>query len=120
MPIDLTGIQNVGEFYSFHYLDALLDKDLRGLFDKWRLSDENEDDDPATDTPDRRFNRCAADYFKAKSAALNMARLANRYAVSHKLHVQLQVLQEQLLPYGVHLANEQMKQRREVSHGYRS
>jgi len=25
MPLDLTGIQNVGEFYSRHYLDALLE-----------------------------------------------------------------------------------------------
>ena len=32
MPLDLTGIQNVGEFYSHHYLDALLDNDLKGLF----------------------------------------------------------------------------------------
>ena len=24
MPMDLTGIQNVGEFYSHHYLDALM------------------------------------------------------------------------------------------------
>lgn len=89
MAIDLTGIQNVGEFYSYHYLDALLDKDLRGLFDKWRLSDDNEDEDPDTDTPDRRFNRCATDYFKAKSVALNLQRQASRYQPSHALHVQL-------------------------------
>jgi len=25
MPIDLTGIQNVSELYSHHYLDALLE-----------------------------------------------------------------------------------------------
>jgi hypothetical protein len=31
MPIDLSGIQNVGEFYSHHYLDALLESDLKGL-----------------------------------------------------------------------------------------
>lgn len=89
MAIDLTGIQNVGEFYSYHYLDALLDRDLRGLFDKWRLSDDNEDEDPDTDTPDRRFNRCATDYFKAKSAALNLQRLVSRYQPTHALHVQL-------------------------------
>jgi hypothetical protein len=36
MPISLTGIQNVGEFYSHHYLDALLEQDLKGLFSHWR------------------------------------------------------------------------------------
>lgn len=25
MPLDLTGIQNIGEFYSHHYLNALLE-----------------------------------------------------------------------------------------------
>ncbi len=36
MPIDLSGIHNVGEFYSHHYLDALLEGDLKGLFARWR------------------------------------------------------------------------------------
>ncbi len=36
MPLDLTGIQNIGEFYSHHYLDALLENDLKRLFAKWR------------------------------------------------------------------------------------
>ncbi len=36
MPLDLTGIQNIGEFYSHHYLDALLEQDIKGLFARWR------------------------------------------------------------------------------------
>ena len=52
MPLDLTDIQNVGEFYSHHYLDALLENDLKGLFAHWREDDEA--------TPDRRLIRCAA------------------------------------------------------------
>ncbi len=39
MPLDLTGIQNTGEFYSHHYLDALLEQDLKGLFARWRTDD---------------------------------------------------------------------------------
>ena len=89
MALDLTGIQNVGEFYSHHYLDALLEKDLKGLFTKWRLSDDNEDDDPTTDTPNNRLERRATDYFKAKSQALNQDGLAHRYKPSHALHVAL-------------------------------
>ena len=63
MPIDLTGIQNVGEFYSHHYLDALLEKDLRGLFRQWRSAEGD-------DTPDRRLNRCATGFFRAKRDAM--------------------------------------------------
>jgi hypothetical protein len=29
MPIDLTGVQNVSEFYSHHYLGVLLAQDLK-------------------------------------------------------------------------------------------
>src|SRR4051794_27802040 len=78
MAIDLTGIQNVGEFYSHHYLDALLENDLRGLFAKWR---ENENES-AKETPDRRLNACATAYFTAKSRALKESKLAARYAIS--------------------------------------
>ncbi|MFQ5434137.1 MAG: hypothetical protein ACE5FD_04605, partial [Anaerolineae bacterium] len=81
MPLDLTGIQNVGEFYSHHYLDALLDKDLKGLFDRWRAADAA--------TPDKRLERCATDYFKAKSRAMNQRRPELRYAPSHTIHVEI-------------------------------
>jgi hypothetical protein len=81
MSIDLTGIQNVGEFYSHHYLDALLEDDLRGLFAGWRAADEK--------APDQRLNRCATAYFAAKSRAMQSRRPAERYKASHSLHVAL-------------------------------
>ncbi len=40
MPLDLTGIQNTGEFYSHHYLDALLEQDLKGIVIRWRTDDQ--------------------------------------------------------------------------------
>lgn len=81
MSIDLTGIQNVGEFYSHHYLDALLEDDLRGLFAGWRTAEEK--------APDQRLNRCATAYFAAKSRAMQSRRPAERYQASHGLHVAL-------------------------------
>ena len=81
MPLDLTGIQNVGEFYSHHYLDALLDKDLKGLFARWQAAESA--------TPDKRLEGCAADYFKAKSRALNLHRPELRFTASHNIHVEL-------------------------------
>ncbi len=42
MPIDLTGITNENEFYSRHYLTAILDNDLKHLFRQWRRREEEE------------------------------------------------------------------------------
>lgn len=83
MPLDLTGIQNIGEFYSHHYLDALLENDLKGLFAKWREGDEG----GSTAMPDQRLARCAATFFTAKSRAVRESRPADRYEASHELHV---------------------------------
>ena len=81
MPLDLTGIQNIGEFYSHHYLDALLENDLKGLFAKWREGDET--------TPDRHLYRLASDFFKAKSEARPELSIQSRYEPSHRIHVAL-------------------------------
>ena len=35
MALELTGIDNV-EFYSSHYLDAVLEGDLKAVFARWR------------------------------------------------------------------------------------
>jgi hypothetical protein len=35
MPIDLTGITNENEFYTHHYLAAILEGDLKPLFEAW-------------------------------------------------------------------------------------
>ena len=91
MSIDLTGIQNVGEFYSHHYLDALLENDLKSLFTRWRADEEEEttDSTTTTDAPDRALNRCATPFFEAKSRALRERRMENRWRVSYRIHVQL-------------------------------
>jgi hypothetical protein len=79
--MNLTGIQNVGEFYSHHYLDALLENDLKGLFAQWRAEDE--------DTPDKRLNRLAASFYQARQAALRARTDEARYKASHAFHVDL-------------------------------
>ncbi len=81
MTIDLTGIRNIGEFYSHHYLEALLEDDLRGLFAGWRAAEEK--------APDQRLNRCSTEYFSAKNRAMQSRRPAERYHASHSLHVAL-------------------------------
>jgi hypothetical protein len=41
MAMDLTGISNVNEFYTDHYLASILENDLKDLFRQWtrRLSE---------------------------------------------------------------------------------
>ncbi len=85
MPLDLTGIQNVGEFYSHHYLDALLENDLKGLFAKWR----GDDDSAAKDAPDKKLERLASEFFKAKAQAKPEFSIESRYEPSHRIHVDL-------------------------------
>lgn len=41
MALDLTGIHNVGEFYSHHYLDAVLEGDLKAVFDRWKEREQD-------------------------------------------------------------------------------
>jgi hypothetical protein len=81
MSLDLTGIQNIGEFYSHHYLDTLLENDLKGLFAKWREGDEA--------TPERHLFRMASEYFKAKSQARPELSPESRFEPSHRIHVTL-------------------------------
>jgi len=79
--MDLTGIQNIGEFYSHHYLDSLLENDLKGLFAQWREEDEH--------TPDKRLNSLATPFYQAKQGALRARSDEARYKASHAFHVEL-------------------------------
>lgn len=62
MAIDLTGISNVNEFYSHHYLDSVLEGDLKGLFTKWKESEEK--------SPVQNLEGLTAKFFKAKSQTM--------------------------------------------------
>jgi len=77
------GIENIGEFYSYHYLDSLLDKDLKGLFEQWQSEDEGKM------APDRRLNQAANPFFVDKREALESRTPQERYQVSHRFNVKL-------------------------------
>ena len=42
MAIDITGITNENEFYTHHYLSAILENDLKDLFSQWKKKAEEE------------------------------------------------------------------------------
>jgi hypothetical protein len=81
MALDLTGISNVNEFYSHHYLDSLLEGDLKGLFSKWKEEDQR--------TPDKRLAGLGGEYFKAKSNALSESNPIDRLEYTQQFHYKL-------------------------------
>ncbi len=59
MAIDLTGISNENEYYTNHYLSAILESDLKNLFEKWTERKEKEGMDP----PFTKLAALAREYF---------------------------------------------------------
>jgi hypothetical protein len=80
MAIDLTGISNVNEFYSHHYLDSLLEGDLKGLFKKWNEQDER--------SPYEKLSGVTHKYFLAKKEAFVEKKPEDRVEVTQNFHVQ--------------------------------
>ncbi|MEQ8765811.1 MAG: N-6 DNA methylase [Planctomycetota bacterium] len=64
MPLDLTGIDNV-EFYSAHYLDAVLEGDLKELLQRWR----HEKDEDGRKLPWESVRTLANRFFAAAAQA---------------------------------------------------
>jgi Eco57I restriction-modification methylase len=85
MSIDLTGIHNVGEFYSHHYLEAVLGSDLKDIFKKWRER-EKEDGRP---TPYKKFSRLSQAFFKTRLQASEERDPAERWKLARDFHAKL-------------------------------
>src|SRR5207244_1218008 len=85
VAMDLTGIGNVNEFYSHHYLDALLEGDLKGLLSRWEQAEKEENRVP----PHKALSRCAEGYFKYKARAATTANDDDRFAETHPINVTL-------------------------------
>jgi hypothetical protein len=85
VALDLTGIGNVNEFYSHHYLDALLEGDLKGLLSRWEQAEEEENRTP----PYKTLSRCSEEYFKAKARAYATTTVEDRFTETHPLNVKL-------------------------------
>ena len=83
MALDLTGIGN--EFYSHHYLDALLEGDLKGLLARWEQAEKEENRTP----PHKALSRCSEEYFKAKARAAATATVEDRFTETHAINVRL-------------------------------
>ncbi len=81
MAIDLTGIDNVGEFFSQHYLDELLVGDLKELRKAWHEAPGR--------SPADRLRSCAQPFFRSLGDATKLRRPDALYAASHGIQVQI-------------------------------
>ncbi len=60
MAIDITGISNENEFYTSHYISAVLEGDLKGLFQEWTRKEQEE----KIKSPASKLGAVAKSYFK--------------------------------------------------------
>jgi hypothetical protein len=84
MALDLTGIENV-EFYSGHYLDAVLEGDLKGLFNAWQKAEDEE----GKKAPHKRFNFVAAAWEKARKSVAGELDPVERWKAARAFHAEL-------------------------------
>jgi hypothetical protein len=64
MVMDLKGISNVNEFYTDHYLEAILENDLKDVFRQWTTTEKELGVTP----PDRQIAALSQTYFKTQAA----------------------------------------------------
>ncbi|MEW6166494.1 MAG: class I SAM-dependent DNA methyltransferase [Pseudomonadota bacterium] len=77
MAFALTGIDNANEFFSQHYLDEVLEQDLKPLFERWKQ--EGAQASPA------RLRAMAGDYFRIRERLDRTRVLAERLPLLHEL-----------------------------------
>jgi len=72
MSFAITGLTNANEFYSQHYLDEILEKDLKPLFDQWK--------EQGAQSPVARLRAAAGanGYFRARERFLNERKTSER------------------------------------------
>ena len=85
MALDLTGIQNV-EFYSGHYLDAVLEGDLKAVFARWS---EAEAEGEIQRTPQKALASLATRYLEARAQAEGIKSPIERWKIAREFHAHL-------------------------------
>jgi len=84
MALDLAGISNL-EFYSPHYLEAVLESDLKSVFKKWK----EDKDEKGTKQPQDRLSSLANSYFQILGQAEGERDPIRRFELAREFHVSL-------------------------------
>lgn len=85
MALDLSGITNQGDFYSPHYLEELLENDLKGLLKRWQQAEEEHGKKP----PYEKLESCAREFFRQKVRAAQGPTPVDRWNGSRSAHAAL-------------------------------
>ena len=85
MTLDITGIHNVGEFYSQHYLDALLERDLKETLKRWAEDDK----DKRRRAPYKVLGGLSSQYFQRADRAYGSSDASERLAQARAFHAEL-------------------------------
>lgn len=85
MALDLSGIGNIGEFFSQHYLDALLERDLKDTLTRWA----NRKKADKVPTPQDRLARLADPYFRVAARAEGIHSASERLKLGASFHADL-------------------------------
>ncbi len=96
MSVDLTGISNENEFYTHHYLSAVLENDLKEIFHEWRRVEEEEQKRP----PYAELRGLARDYMSMLSSFRRERRAESR------LEMQREFFSAFLMSLGYELSSE--------------
>ncbi|MGP6216574.1 MULTISPECIES: Eco57I restriction-modification methylase domain-containing protein [Pseudomonas aeruginosa group] len=103
MSFAIAGLTNANEFYSQHYLDEILEKDLKSLFDQWK--------EQGAESPVARLRASsgANGYFRARQRFLSERKASERASLFIDL-VQplLQAIGYQLAPENLTLADGEL------------
>ena len=81
MAFPLTGIQNANDFFSQHYLDEVLDADLKVLFARWQ--------EQGSASPPGRLRAMAGEYFRLRERITRARTLADQLPLLQDLGQQL-------------------------------
>lgn len=97
----LTGITNANEFYSNHYLDAILKEDIKGIAQGWQTVPPSQADREPSRSPAKQLAALAQPYFRLRDRFRRQRRDSDRLATQRQwLGALLPVLGYELQPQG--------------------
>jgi hypothetical protein len=85
MAIDITGITNENEFYTHHYLSAILENDLKDLFKEWNRKADEED----IPQPYKKIGSLRKDYFALQGSLERERNIEERLSLQRDFQAQL-------------------------------
>lgn len=85
MAIDLTGILSVNEYYTHHYLNTILEEDIKDIVKKFK----EESDEKEERTPWSKLKELSKKYYTLNEKMSREKSLQNRYKLQHEFIVNL-------------------------------